>query len=321
MDQRFDIIVVGGGGSGLACAVSAAEHGARVLLLERQGRWGGTSGMAVGSLSGAGSRLQAQAGIRDDWTAFVDDMAKFTDDLLPEDNARLRAWLAQHAAETIDWLADWGVVFAGPFAEPPHRVHRMHNAVPGAASITRRLIRACRRLGVGMVLQADVRALHRNQIGRVQALTYVSEGHTHTISAERGIVLASGDFSGSTAMRQQFLRTPAARALPINPDNQGQMFELAHQLGAKYVHMGHVFGPQMRFPKGPHPGLAERMPDWPWLCRLASWFFAHAPDALKKTLVKPLLMSHMSPSEALFQQGARLFDRRSEEHTSELQSH
>ena len=34
-DEIFDIVVVGGGGSGLAAAIEAARYGRRVLLLEK----------------------------------------------------------------------------------------------------------------------------------------------------------------------------------------------------------------------------------------------------------------------------------------------
>ena len=41
MDKDFDLIVIGGGSGGLACAQRAAEYGARALLVE-YGRLGGT---------------------------------------------------------------------------------------------------------------------------------------------------------------------------------------------------------------------------------------------------------------------------------------
>src|ERR1700722_8903286 len=40
-DQAFDLISIGGGSGGLACAQRAAEYGARVALIEA-GRLGGT---------------------------------------------------------------------------------------------------------------------------------------------------------------------------------------------------------------------------------------------------------------------------------------
>ncbi len=47
MKNRYDIIVIGGGGSGLAAAVSAAERGLDVVVLEKMTVCGGTTGMDV----------------------------------------------------------------------------------------------------------------------------------------------------------------------------------------------------------------------------------------------------------------------------------
>ena len=49
--EEFDVIVIGGGGSGLAAAAASAQVGARVLVLERQLQLGGTTRLAVGSIT------------------------------------------------------------------------------------------------------------------------------------------------------------------------------------------------------------------------------------------------------------------------------
>ena len=43
LQSRYDVIVAGGGASGLVAAVAAARNGARTLLLEREGCLGGTA--------------------------------------------------------------------------------------------------------------------------------------------------------------------------------------------------------------------------------------------------------------------------------------
>ena len=65
MKTDFDAIIVGGGGSGLAAAVSAAEHGLEVVVLEKLPVLGGTTGIAVGSLTANRTSLQDRAMIED----------------------------------------------------------------------------------------------------------------------------------------------------------------------------------------------------------------------------------------------------------------
>lgn len=45
-----DVLVCGGGMSGMACAAFAAQSGARVLVAEKQGTVGGSSNYSAGML-------------------------------------------------------------------------------------------------------------------------------------------------------------------------------------------------------------------------------------------------------------------------------
>lgn len=52
-----DIVVLSAGTAGLQAAVTAAEEGARVIVLERAGRTGGTANLG-NDIFGLGSRFQ-----------------------------------------------------------------------------------------------------------------------------------------------------------------------------------------------------------------------------------------------------------------------
>ena len=64
-EETFDVIVVGSGASGLTAALTAAHHGAKVVILERGHLWGGTSATSGGTIWIPNNHLIAPAGGED----------------------------------------------------------------------------------------------------------------------------------------------------------------------------------------------------------------------------------------------------------------
>jgi fumarate reductase flavoprotein subunit len=304
----YDVLVVGGGGAGLAAAVAAAERGATVALIERQDTLGGTTAFSVGSLTAADTPLQRRKGIRDSPDDLVEDMWAFDPDLLEGDAPRLRRLYAVESAATYDWLVKHGVVFSGPYPEPPHRVPRMHNVIPNSQSYIARLATAARRAGVSIMRQTEAVRLITDDSQRVSGVEVTRKGGHYEMRCRREVILASGDFSGNSAMRDEHLPVSARRAIPINPNALGLGHKLAADAGAALVRMDQLFGPQLRFPPPPKAGLIERLPLWRWLCKLEGLVVQALPPAALRPIVKSLLVSHMSPTNALFDAGAILVD-------------
>jgi fumarate reductase flavoprotein subunit len=306
--DTYDVVVVGGGGAGLAAAVTAAERGASVVVVERQEQLGGTTAYSVGSLTAADTPLQRRTGIRDDPAELVEDMSAFDPALLDGDAPALRQLYAVESARTYDWLVAHGVVFSGPYPEPPHRVPRMHNVIPNSRSYIARLASAARRAGVEVMLRTEaVRLLLDGD--RVSGLEISgSDGGRRQLEARRSVILASGDFSANATMRKEHLPESAHGAIPINSGALGLGHQLAAEVGAELLQMDKLFGPQLRFPPPPKAGVIERLPLWRWLCWLEGLVVRNLPPAALRPVVKSLLVSHMSPRNVLFAEGAILID-------------
>ena len=102
-----DIVVIGGGGAGLAASVAAAELGAQVTILEKQRTLGGNTALA-GGLAATESPVQEREGI----DVKSDDIFRICMDFSHwEVNPRIvRAWLNK-SGDTIRWLEEKGVDF------------------------------------------------------------------------------------------------------------------------------------------------------------------------------------------------------------------
>ncbi|MFT5030507.1 MAG: succinate dehydrogenase/fumarate reductase flavoprotein subunit, partial [Candidatus Binatia bacterium] len=222
MQTVYDVIVVGGGGSGLAAAVSAAEHGCDVLLLEKQPALGGTTGIAVGSFTANQTALQNTAGIADDLDAHAEDAGQFAPaDIEARNNAELRRFFLSHTAETLNWLSNLGLSFYGPSPEPPNRVARMHNVIPAAKAYIATLQARLLKLGGTIRCRAAVKSLHQ-PVDRVEGVEAVIKGgKTISFRAKRGVVLAAGDYANAPEIIARMKGEQFARIEGINPNAGG----------------------------------------------------------------------------------------------------
>lgn len=142
-----DVVVVGGGGAGLAAAIEARALGRTVVVLEKNPAPGGSTAWSVGSITATQTPHQRRAGVSDDPDSHWRDMAGFNGALDNRDNPALRRVLTEAMPETFDWLLAHGIRFFGPMPEPPHTKPRMHNVLPNSRAFITRLEQAARRAG------------------------------------------------------------------------------------------------------------------------------------------------------------------------------
>ena len=108
-EYRTDIIIAGGGLSGLSAALTAAECGVNAIVLEKMQFLGGAGLFPEGSL-GIGTRFQRKNGIE---TTTDRVFAKAMEFHHWRCNASVIRTLLNESGKTIDWLEDHGVEIEG----------------------------------------------------------------------------------------------------------------------------------------------------------------------------------------------------------------
>lgn len=319
--RETDVIVVGGGGSGLAAAVEASGHGAAVTLLEKRPQLGGTTGIAVGSFTAARTSLQRAASVEDRASWHRQDIAGFAPYRESKNNTSLRAWLAENAADTLEWLLAMGVEFTGPHPEPPNRLPRMHNVVPNAKIYIFRLQRQAMLQGVEILAGHAATRLILDEAGRVAGVaSRDSAGETTAVYARRGVVLAAGDYSSGGAVKNEFLNPETAAVEGINPHSAGDGHRLARDAGAALVNMDVIYGPEVRFVPPPGDPFRQLLPASSSgagsACRKLDDL---GPEALQAH-ARQLLFTWQHPEDTLYESGALLVNRDGERFVDETRN-
>ncbi len=106
VQTEADVIVIGAGAAGLSAASAAAENGASVIVLEANGRTGGSAILSGGNLNGFNEEVRTQLGRND---KDVEVYLTFTPDDFPAEYA---ADLAKVQEDAKAYLADTSIPYA-----------------------------------------------------------------------------------------------------------------------------------------------------------------------------------------------------------------
>lgn len=298
-----DVLVIGGGGSGLCAAISAATSGATVIILEKCAAVGGSTGMSVGSFTAANTSYQYRDGVNDSIDLFIEDMKVANGPDEERENKELRRVLAENAGTTLEWLSSIGVQFLGPTPEPPYEKPRMHNVLPNSSAYISALLRECKKRGVRIQTAARVEKLLRNSDGEVIGARAGGRDYL----ARRGVVLATGDYSAATDMKAAFVGEAAAKVNPVNPNNTGDGFRLGSDVGGVMLQMDRLYE-GLRFPPSKIPDPIKNLPTHPAISRAMRFVVERLPKNILAYVLRGALTSWVGPNNTMYGAGAILVD-------------
>lgn len=220
-----DVVIVGGGNAAFCAALSAAEHGISVLLLERapEAEAGGNTRFTAGAMKCVYDGV-------DDLKALMPDLSeqeiansdfgthpeeRFFDDMGRETQYRadpdLVEVLVRRSRETMLWMRDKGIRFVPMFGRQAFKVDGKFKfwggltveAWGGGPGLIEALTRAARKNGVNIVYQARALSLIAGDDG-VKGVRVRHAGKTVEVHAE-SVVLAAGGFEANAEWRTKYL--------------------------------------------------------------------------------------------------------------------
>ena len=213
-----DVVVIGGGNAALCAAITAAEAGARVLILEAAPKpYRGENPRHTRNF-----RCMHQGPLGPLVDSYTEE--EYLADLLKVTGGKTHEGLARLAIRTseacLPWMEEHGVRFQPSLSGTLSLARTNAFFLGGGKGLVNAYYRTAERLGVEVVYEAQVTHLKLDE-DRITYVDYIRDGQTHRVTA-KSVVVASGGFQADTDWLARAWG-PAARNFLIRgtPYNRG----------------------------------------------------------------------------------------------------
>ncbi len=258
-DREVDVLIIGGGGTGVAAACEAAEAGASVLVVEKTGLMGGSTIMSGGMIHAWGTDEQAEyTGTTDDSGELMFQYYKgcgggFIDDEVCYD-------MAMGSHDDFLWCKECGINYVTVFGvvDIPGlegtirpRIHLPGDETSGTAGVPglghfHVLPIWARAEAAGAVMETNSigKKLITNAEGAVIGAVVEQNGADVRIKANKGVILATSGYDHNEAMAkgmnktQYIALTEAGNLVGSCAGNTGDGIRMGMEVGAGLAGMG-----------------------------------------------------------------------------------
>ncbi|MGI1669865.1 MAG: FAD-dependent tricarballylate dehydrogenase TcuA [Neptuniibacter sp.] len=232
LSKQFDVVVIGGGNAALCAAITAAESGSSVLILESAPKpYRGGNSRHTRNFRCMHSEPMAVLTDRYDEEEYFEDLMKVTAGKTDENLARL---VIRSTEECYQWMQQHGVRFQPSLSGTLSLSRTNAFFMGGGKSLVNAYYRTAAELGVEALYEAEVNHLEV-QNGEVVAVEFTYQGENKSLSP-KSVVVASGGFQADTDWLARAWG-PAAKNFLIRgtPYNKGVVLKDLLDQGAESV--------------------------------------------------------------------------------------
>ncbi|MBO9514510.1 MAG: FAD-binding protein [Variovorax sp.] len=236
--MEVDVLVIGAGACGMAAAIAAHDAGAQVAIVEKRERPGGNSSLSTGSVPGAGSRFQREAGIVDSADVMIADLQRIAGE---SDLPALTQRMARISAELCEWLVDSvgaRMALITDYCHVGHTIPRLHAPVSRRGQdLVDDLVAAVERREIPLAVNNPVQTLYLDAKGAVVGAGIGGPGVEPSRIGARNVILASNGFAANRALVAEYCGEIAGAEYFGALGSEGEAVLWARQLGARLANM------------------------------------------------------------------------------------
>jgi tricarballylate dehydrogenase len=225
-----DVLVVGGGNAALCAAITAREHGADVLLLERAERaWRGGNSKYTRNVRCAKLADTAEQSYPE--REFLDDLRAVSG---PPPNPELTSLLIESSISTPEWMESQGIRWQPALNGTLSLSRTNWFYLGGGKALMNVYYLRAERLGVRIAYEASATALRFSDGGCSEVEVEAAEGGERYLVRPGAVVIASGGFEANRGWLRDYWGKAADNVMIRGArQNDGLMLKELLSAGAK----------------------------------------------------------------------------------------
>jgi fumarate reductase flavoprotein subunit len=238
--ENADVVIIGGGGAGIAAAIESAKNGSKTVLLEKMPIIGGSSLLSTGGMNVQGSRQQKEAGIQDSPELFLEDTFRVGKG---KNDRAINEVLVNKSPEALLWFEGIGGkldldkgVYGGCKAP------RMHYTKSGG--IGRYMISVMKpeleKSGADVRVNSTVVRINKDANGAVTGVLVKGKNTGLYEIKAKSVILTSGSYANNGKLVAEYHPEFFGMVSSAQPGSHGDGLQLARSVGAQINHLERV---------------------------------------------------------------------------------
>ncbi len=243
IEKTADVVIAGAGGAGMTAAITAAQNGKSVIILEKGSVPGGNSSYATGGMNAAETHYQKEQNIEDSADLFYSDTMKGGHDINDPDLVRT---LADNSSEAIDWLDSIGAPLANVGQAGGASTMRQHRPVNDEGKIlsvgtylVEHLSKTCEETGVEIITNAKVDKILMED-GKAAGLHATGEDGNEIVVHADSVIITTGGFGSNPEMIVKYRPDLEGYVSTNAPTVTGDAIPLLEEIGADFVDLDQI---------------------------------------------------------------------------------
>ncbi|WP_220728251.1 flavocytochrome c [Apilactobacillus xinyiensis] len=239
LQNKYDVIIVGSGATGLVSAIQAYELGLHPVILEKMDKLGGNTNRASSGMNAAETDVQLNNHIVDSYDEFYNDTFIGGG---KTNNPELLKYFTTHAALSVNWLTEHGInldsltITGGMHTR---RTHRPDSMAPIGNFLVTSFLKIIEKYQIPVFNNVKVNRLlmDNNTVNGVSL--ELSNGNIKSLYS-KALILATGGFGANKEIIRKY-RSDLSDYRTTNQEGAtGDGLDLAQQIGASLVDMREI---------------------------------------------------------------------------------